>query len=134
MKSMMADIDAENIDPMQAAREKALIKTMFGKKLSSDDIGKMWGKSHRGVQKAADNLEGDLYEVARKIMGISNGLEALGRIVVGPKNIQNKFAEEFEKHMNSKALARRDSIDPEREKRKVAYRAAKQTSDSDANT
>ena len=125
MNAMIADVEEENSDPAQAGREIALIKTMFGKKLTSRDIAKMWNKSHLGVQKFADNMIGDLYVVARKMTGIQNGLEALGRILTGKPEIQKKFAEEFEKFMNAKPLAKRDPMDPEREQRKVAGRAAK---------
>jgi hypothetical protein len=65
MKSMIADVEKENTDSAKAGAEIALIKTMFGKKLTSYDLAKAWDRSHVGVQKFGDSMLGHLYVVAR---------------------------------------------------------------------
>jgi hypothetical protein len=83
MKSMIADVEKENTDSAKAGAEIALIKTMFGKKLTSYDLAKMWDRSHVGVQKFGDMMVGNLYYVARHLTGVSDGRRALGAIVTG---------------------------------------------------
>jgi hypothetical protein len=83
MKSMIADIEKENTDSAKAGAEIALIKTMFGKKLTSYDFAKAWDRSHVGVQKFGDSMVGNLYYVARKVANTSDGRRALGVIANG---------------------------------------------------
>lgn len=128
MKSLIADVEKENADSAKAGAEIALIKTMFGKKLTSYDLAKMWDRSHVGVQKFGDMMVGNLYYVARHVTGISNGERALGVIANGNQELKDKFAKELEKYLNSQPLPKHHDMDPDRTKRKLTSRAQATTS------
>jgi hypothetical protein len=126
MNALIADIEDENSDPTKAGKEIQLIKKMFGKKLTTRDFGKAWGTSHVGFSKYAERIEGALYSVARKVTGETSGQRALGLIArTNNQALKQKFADEFEKYMNSQPLAKFDTIDPERAARKRAAQSAK---------
>ena len=130
MKSMIDDVEKENTDSAKAGAEIALIKKMFGKKLTSYDLGKMWDRSHVGVQKFGDSIIGNLYYVARQVTGISDARKALGTIANGKQELRDKFAKELEKYLNSQPLPKHHDMDPERTKRKLAARTQTSTEEN----
>lgn len=126
MNALINDVKAEKGNTSDAAKDIQVIKSMFGKKQTLRDIAASWDKTFPNVSVFADKVEGNLYMAAKSATGMTNGKRALG--VIATSNdvaLKQRFADEFEKLMNTGAAAvRKDTIDPERRERAIKSRTS----------
>ena len=113
MKELIDEIQSTTADKAEAAKQIAVVKQMFGRKLTLRDIGAMWDKGHPAVLKFMSDFDIAVAQAIKKTTGdADNSPEAFKKLVMNDAQFP-KFIKLLTQELNAKKTGR-NPTDPER--------------------